>query len=122
MSSMSAPRTLHLPAVQDRTKGHDYALPARLKLNEWALTGDWTMGREAIVLNKANGHIAYSLHGRDLHLVMGPSASGTSVRFRVLIDGQPANAAHGVDVDDPGNGTVTEPPAMPLPQAHWQNQ
>jgi len=90
-------------------KSHDYALPAQLKLNHWALSGDWTMGREAIVLNKANGHIVYSFHGRDLHLVMGPAAPGTSVRFRVLIDGQPPGAAHGVDVDEQGGGTVTEP-------------
>jgi hypothetical protein len=30
------------------------------------------------------------------------------VRFRVLIDGQPPGAAHGIDVDAQGNGTVTE--------------
>jgi thiol-disulfide isomerase/thioredoxin len=90
-------------------KSHDYALPAQLKLNHWAVSGDWTMGREAIVLNKANGHIVYSFHGRDLHLVMGPAAPGMSVRFRVLIDGQPPGAAHGVDVDEQGSGTVTEP-------------
>ena len=90
-------------------KRHDYALPGQLKLNHWALSGDWTMGREAIVLNKANGHIVYGFHGRDLHLVMGPAAPGTSVRFRVLIDGHPPGAAHGGDVDEQGNGTVTEP-------------
>jgi thiol-disulfide isomerase/thioredoxin len=94
-------------------KSYDYALPARLKLNEWALSGDWTIGREAIVLNKAlnkpNGRIVYGFHGRDLHLVMGAAATGTSVRFRVLIDGQPPGAAHGVDVDEQGNGKVTEP-------------
>ena len=39
---------------------------------------------------------------------MGPAAPGTSVRFRVLIDGQPPGAAHGIDVDEQGNGTVTE--------------
>jgi thiol-disulfide isomerase/thioredoxin len=88
---------------------HDYALPARLKLSHWALSGDWTMEREGIVLNKANGHVVYSFHSRDLHLVMGPAAPGTSARFRVLIDGQPPGAAHGVDVDGQGNGTVTEP-------------
>ena len=60
------------------------------------------------MLNKANGRIAYRFHARDLHLVMGPAVRGTSVRFRVLIDGQPPGAAHGVDVDDQGNGTVTE--------------
>ena len=85
-----------------------YELPARLRLNEWALSGDWTVKKEAAVLNKANGRIAYRFHARDLHLVMGPAAPGTSVRFRVLIDGQPPGAAHGIDVDEQGNGTVTE--------------
>jgi thiol-disulfide isomerase/thioredoxin len=85
-----------------------YAAPAQLKLNHWALSGDWTMQKQATVLNKPNGRIAYRFHARDLHLVMGPAARGTSVRFRVLIDGQPPGAAHGVDVDDQGNGTATE--------------
>jgi Thioredoxin like C-terminal domain len=40
--------------------------------------------------------------------VMGPSVRGTSVRFRLLIDGHPPGAAHGLDVDDQGRGTVTE--------------
>jgi hypothetical protein len=39
---------------------------------------------------------------------MGPAAPGASVRFRVLIDGQPPGPAHGVDVDEQGNGTVSE--------------
>jgi len=60
------------------------------------------------VLNQANGRIAYRFHARDLHLVMGPAARGTSVRFRVLINGQPPGAAHGIDVDDQGNGTAIE--------------
>lgn len=85
-----------------------YAVPARLRLNHWALSGDWTVKKQATVLNRANGRIAYRFHARDLHLVMGPAARGTSVRFRVLIDRQPPGAAHGIDVDDQGNGTVTE--------------
>jgi thiol-disulfide isomerase/thioredoxin len=85
-----------------------YELPARLRLNEWALSGDWTVKKETAALNKAGGRIAYRFHARDLHLVMGPAAPGTSVRFRVLIDGQPPGAAHGTDVDDQGNGTVSE--------------
>jgi len=85
-----------------------YTAPARLKLNQWALSGDWTMGQQATALNKANGRIAYQFHARDLHLVMGPAARGTSVRFRVLIDGQPPGVAHGVDIDEKGIGTVTE--------------
>ncbi len=89
-------------------KPHVYAVPARLKLNDWALSGDWTVEKPFIALNKPNGRIAYRFHARDLHLVMGPAARGAAVRFRVLIDGQPPGAAHGVDVDEQGNGTVTE--------------
>jgi thiol-disulfide isomerase/thioredoxin len=85
-----------------------YAAPAQLGLNQWALSGDWTVGKQAVVLNKAGGRIAYSFHARDLNLVMGPAARGTSALFRVALDGQPAAASHGVDVDDRGNGTVTE--------------
>jgi hypothetical protein len=93
-------------AVLDERRA--YAAPARLRLNDWALSGDWTVEQQATVLNKANGRIAYRFHARDLHLVMGPAARGTSVRFRVLIDGQPPGAAHGIDVDEQGNGTVSE--------------
>jgi thiol-disulfide isomerase/thioredoxin len=88
-------------------KRNSYTAPAQLLLNQWALSGDWRMNKEAIVLHKANGRIVYRFHARDLHLVMGPSAQGASVRFRVLIDGKPPGAAHGIDVDDEGNGTVT---------------
>ena len=86
-----------------------YAAPARLALNNWALAGDWTIGKQATVLNAADGRIAYRFHARDLHLVMGPPAPGTAVRFRVLLDGQPPGAAHGIDVDAQGYGTVSEP-------------
>src|SRR2546428_2555558 len=73
---------------------HVYAVPARFSLNEWALAGEWTLGEQAIVLNAANGRIAYRFHARDLHLVMGPTAQGTSVRLRVFLDGPAPNAAH----------------------------
>jgi thiol-disulfide isomerase/thioredoxin len=91
-----------------RNQPRAYALPSRLGLNDWALSGDWTIKSEAVVLTKSNGRIAYRFHARDVNLVMGPSARGTSVRFRVLIDGQPPGAAHGADVDEQGNGTLAE--------------
>ena len=94
-------------AVADKTRV--YALPARLGLNHWALSGAWTVQTQAAVLTEPNGRIALSFHARDLHLVMGPAAPGTSVRFRVFIDGQPPGAAHGIDVDEQGDGTITEP-------------
>ena len=87
---------------------HVYAAPARLSLNQWALSGDWTVGARAIVLHKAGGRIAYRFHARDLHLVMGPPSGSAAVRFRVLLDGKLPGAAHGDDVDAEGNGTAAE--------------
>jgi hypothetical protein len=80
-----------------------------LKPNHWALEGDWTVGKEAIKMNSANGRIAYEFHARDVHLVMGPGTAGMKVRFQVLVDGQSAGAAHGTDTDEQGNGVVIEP-------------
>jgi thiol-disulfide isomerase/thioredoxin len=88
---------------------HVYAAPARLRLNHWALSGDWTVQRLAVVLNEADGGIVYRFHARDLHLVMAPATRGTPVRFSVRIDGEPPGAGHGADVDDQGHGTVTDP-------------
>jgi hypothetical protein len=87
---------------------HMYQPPAILRPNEWALSGDWTVKKENAMLNKPNGGIAYRFHARDLHLVMGPAVPGAYVKFRLRIDGQPPGAAHGTDVDEEGNGAVTE--------------
>src|SRR5262249_5759651 len=99
-------------------KPHAYTAPEKLRLNHWALSGNWTMQKEATVLNEAGGSIAYRFHARDLHLVMGPAAGGKPVRFRLRIDGQPAGGAHGTDVDDQGSGTVTEPRMYQLIRQH----
>jgi thiol-disulfide isomerase/thioredoxin len=85
-----------------------YSAPAQLRLNQWSLAGDWAVNQGSALLHRANGRIAYRFHARDLHLVMGPSSPETSVRFRVFIDGQPPGAAHGIDIDDQGDGAVTE--------------
>jgi hypothetical protein len=85
-----------------------YALSEDLNLNEWALAGDWTVGRRAIVLNDANGKIAFRFHARDVNLVLGPRERGASLPIRVLVDGEPPGDAHGLDVDQEGYGTVTQ--------------
>jgi thiol-disulfide isomerase/thioredoxin len=85
-----------------------YEVPDRLKLNHWALSGNWTIQRGASVLNRADGRIAFRFRARDVHLVMGPRARGSSVPFRVLVDGEPPGAAHGLDVDEHGDGTVAQ--------------
>lgn len=85
-----------------------YAAPESLMLNHWALSGDWTIEGRASVLNRADGRIAFRFHARDVNLVMAP-ARGTSVPFRVLVDGEPPGAAHGLDVDEQGRGTLIQP-------------
>ncbi|MGJ7615669.1 MULTISPECIES: cytochrome c biogenesis protein DipZ [unclassified Variovorax] len=90
--------------ASDRARA--YQAPASLRTNQWALDGEWAVGSERAVLGHANGRIVYRFHARDLHLVLGPSADGKPVRFRVRIDGQPPLADHGADTDAQGNGTV----------------
>jgi thiol-disulfide isomerase/thioredoxin len=87
---------------------HAYTAPPELRLNHWALAGDWTIGEQAATLDQPGGQITFRFHARDLHLVMGPAAPGEPVRFHVRVDGQPPAAAHGIDVDDQGNGTLAE--------------
>jgi thiol-disulfide isomerase/thioredoxin len=99
-------RSFASPGGATPDKPRLYVLPARLLLNDWALSGDWTVKSQAAVLNTPGGVIAYRFHARDLHLVMGPAAPGASVRFRVRIDGQPPGAAHGIDIDEQGYGTA----------------
>jgi thiol-disulfide isomerase/thioredoxin len=87
----------------------DYAVPGALRLNQWALSGGWTVGREAAVLDEAGGRIAYRFHARDVHLVMGPPERGSSVPFQVRLDGEAPGRACGTDVDQQGRGVVSEP-------------
>lgn len=90
-------------------KPHHFDAPALLSPNHWALSGDWTVGPEAITLNQPNGLIAYQFHARDLHVILAPRAMGSTVPFRVRMDGQPPGIAHGADVDEEGRGAVSEP-------------
>ncbi|MCO6062900.1 cytochrome c biogenesis protein DipZ, partial [Pseudomonas sp. MOB-449] len=76
-------------------------------LNEWGLSGTWTVGAEAATLDAADGGITYRFSARDLHLVLGPASAGKPVRFQVTIEGHPPGADHGADTDAEGNGVVT---------------
>ena len=79
--------------------------PPRLRLNHWALSGEWTTGLENVVLEQPGGSIACRFHARDAHLVLSPGARGP-IPFRVLLDGEAPGPAHGVDVDEAGNGLL----------------
>jgi hypothetical protein len=85
-----------------------YVEPSRLELNQWALSGDWTVGEQITTLNEPGGRIAFRFHARDLNLVLGSQFDGGPLRFSVLIDGEPPNGAGGIDVDERGNGAVVD--------------
>jgi thiol-disulfide isomerase/thioredoxin len=96
------------PAGASPGEAHSYVAPDRVRLNHWALAGDWTLGKGASVLNQGEGRISFRFHARDVHLVMGPPGPGTSVPFRVLVDGEAPGTAHGLDVDEDGHGAVAQ--------------
>jgi hypothetical protein len=88
-------------------ESRDYVVPEDLPLNRWALAGRWAIERKASVLIGSEGRLALRFHARDVNLVLGPPARGLmSVPFRVLVDGEPPGAAHGLDTDEGGEGVV----------------
>jgi thiol-disulfide isomerase/thioredoxin len=105
--NLQSPET-YLGSQQAQNFAGTDAAPDSLRLNEWALSGDWAIGSRASVLNEAAGRLALRFHARDVHLVMSPGARGTSVPFRVLIDGEPPGDAHGFDIDEQGHGTLSQ--------------
>lgn len=76
------------PGGQRSDAAFDYSLPTTLALNQWGLSGRWTVTDEAAQLQQAGGRIAFQFHARDLHLVLAPSRDGRPVRFRVWLDGR----------------------------------
>jgi thiol-disulfide isomerase/thioredoxin len=101
-------RNFASPGGAELGEPRTYVAPDRLKVNQWALTGDWTVERGPSVLNEPGGRILFRFHARDVHLVLAPPEAGASVPFRVLVDGERPGDAHGLDVDEEGNGTVTQ--------------
>jgi cytochrome c biogenesis protein CcdA/thiol-disulfide isomerase/thioredoxin len=87
---------------------HSYSIPKHLELNQWGLSGTWTDRAQVASLDSAKGKIVYRFHARDVHLVLGPAASGPPVRFRVKIDGQAPGENHGVATDAAGDGKITD--------------
>jgi hypothetical protein len=85
-----------------------YVAPAELRLNHWALSGEWMVAEQSVVMEAAGGRLSYRFHARDVNLVMGPLALGRPARFMVLVDGRPPGDSHGVDTDEAGWGMVNE--------------
>ena len=102
----------------NRDDSHHYQAPSQLRLNQWALDGQWRDAGQIANLLSPTGAIVYRFHARDLHLVLGPAQNGKPVRFRVTIDGKAPGADHGMDVDADGYGTVTEDRLYQLVRQH----
>jgi len=96
------------PGGFDEDDPHVYRAPGRLELNDWALTGKWQDESQIATALSPQAGIVYRFHSRDVHLVLGPTADGKPVRFRITLDGKAPGADHGVDTDADGYGTVTE--------------
>jgi len=94
-----------------------YELPERLRLNDWALAGDWTIRREQVVLDQRGGSIAYRFHARDAHLVLSRGAR-EPIPFRVLLDGDAPGPSRGADVDEDGNGLLRDGRLYQLVREH----
>jgi hypothetical protein len=94
-----------------------YELPERLPFGHWALAGEWTIGRESVVLDWAGGSIAYRFHARDAHLVLSPG-SLEPIPFRMLLDGEAPGPSAGVDVDEDRNGLLRDGRLYQLVRQH----
>jgi thiol-disulfide isomerase/thioredoxin len=82
-----------------------------------SLKGEWTIGPENVVLDEGGGSIAIRFHARDAHLVLSPGAR-EPIPFRVLLDGEPPGPAHGVDIDEDGNGLLRDGRMYQLVRQH----
>ena len=105
------------PDGEARNDSRAYRLPEGLGLNRWALAGEWTIGRERVVLDQPGGSISFRFHARDAHLVLSPGAR-EPIAFRVLLDGESPGPSHGVDVGEDGNGVLREGRLYQLVREH----
>ena len=98
-------------------KRRAYELPDSLRVNHWALQGDWTIGAESAVLCGPGGSIACRFHARDAHLVLSLGAR-EPMPFHVLLDGTAPGPSHGVDVNPEGNGVLRDGRMYQLVRQH----
>jgi thiol-disulfide isomerase/thioredoxin len=102
-------RTTHFVSRDDAVlnERRAYEFPENLLFSQWALDGEWTVGRENVVLDRPGGSIACRFDARDAHLVLSPG-SHDPIAFRVFLDGEAPGPSHGVDVDENGNGLLRD--------------
>jgi thiol-disulfide isomerase/thioredoxin len=110
--NLRSPETYLGSARRERMASSD-----QLRLNHWGLVGEWTTHAEHVVLDRPGGSIAYRFESRDAHLVLSHS-TGEPIPFRVLLDGEAPGRAHGLDVDEHGNGVLDDGRLYQLVRQH----
>jgi thiol-disulfide isomerase/thioredoxin len=90
-----------------RGDSRGYVIPDELRLNTWALDGNWTLRRDSVLLDGGRGTIAFRFRARDVNLVL--ASSDGVVPFRVTVDGGPPGPQHGLDCDEDGSGVLMRP-------------
>ncbi|WP_229916324.1 redoxin family protein [Streptomyces fructofermentans] len=98
-----------------------YEMPEHLNPNHWALAGTWTIRREHVLLDQADGGIACRFQARDAHLVLAREAS-EPIKFRVTLNGKAPGRSHGTDVDADGEGLLDESRLYQLVRTHGRVQ
>jgi thiol-disulfide isomerase/thioredoxin len=83
-----------------------FTAPERLELNHWALSGNWMIHEDRVLLTEAGGRILFRFHARDVHLVLRRSGDRGPTPFRLLLDDEAPAAAQGSDIDGDGNGLL----------------
>ena len=78
------------------TGREDYAARRICRSTPGRWRGQWTVARHAAVSDEAGARIAFQFHARDVNLVMGPVVKGTSIPFRVFLDGRPPERPTGL--------------------------
>ena len=97
------------PGRAEIDRSATYRLPDDLRLNEWALAGNWTVSGEAATSDAPGARIAFRFHARDVHLVMAPAARANARSFRVALDGDKPGESAGTDIEPDGTGQFDFP-------------
>lgn len=100
-------KNLVSPEALRKDKTARYSTPRELEINQWALRGDWLIGKESARSTAPGGAISFRFEGRDLHLVLA-ARNGKPLRFKVMLDGKMPGESHGADIDAAGNGVIRE--------------
>ncbi len=85
------------PVTQN--KDARYSFPSQLKIDHWALLGNWSIMADRIIANQENAAIEINFHAQKLFMVMG-NATNKAIHVKLLLNGKSLNVEKGKDVLD----------------------